>query len=35
MNDAGQIWMMEQANKWRLESNDIINEVFPTLRRIT
>ena len=28
MNDAGQIWMMEQANKWRFESNDIINEVF-------
>ncbi|WP_373264351.1 carboxypeptidase regulatory-like domain-containing protein [Hungatella hathewayi] len=28
MNDAGQIWMMEQANQWRLDSGDIINEVF-------
>ena len=35
MNDAGQLWMLEQANKWRKETaeknhteNDIINEVF-------
>ncbi len=35
MNDAGQLWMLEQANKWRKEAaalngteNDIINEVF-------
>lgn len=28
MNDAGQIWMLEQANQWRLDSGDIINEVF-------
>ncbi len=35
MNDAGQLWMLEQANKYRKEAaeqsgikNDIINEVF-------
>ncbi len=35
MSDAGQLWMLEQANKWRKDtaeknrtSNDIINEVF-------
>lgn len=35
MSDAGQLWMLEQANKWRKETadenhteNDIINEVF-------
>lgn len=28
MNDAGQIWMMEQANRYRQEKGDIINEVF-------
>lgn len=36
MNDAGQLWMLEQANKYRkeaadagkIEENDIINEVF-------
>ncbi len=28
MADAGQLWMLEQANEWRKESNDIINEVF-------
>ena len=35
MADAGQIWMLEQANRWRKEkaeqdktANDIINEVF-------
>lgn len=28
MNDAGQIWMMEQANQWRADQGDIINEVF-------
>lgn len=35
MNDAGQLWMLEQANKWRKDTaekngteNDIINEVF-------
>lgn len=35
MNDAGQLWMLEQANKWRKQTaeqngteNDIINEVF-------
>lgn len=28
MNDAGQIWMLEQANRWRAEEGDIINEVF-------
>lgn len=35
MSDAGQLWMLEQANKWRKDTaeknharNDIINEVF-------
>ena len=28
MADAGQLWMLEQANKWRQEEGDIINEVF-------
>lgn len=28
MADAGQLWMLEQANKWRSEEGDIINEVF-------
>ena len=35
MNDAGQLWMLDQANKWREKTakengteNDIINEVF-------
>lgn len=28
MNDAGQIWMLEQANRWRQDEGDIINEVF-------
>lgn len=28
MADAGQLWMLEQANAWRQESGDIINEVF-------
>ncbi len=35
MNDAGQLWMLEQANEWRAKKaeqdgteNDIINEVF-------
>ena len=40
MNDAGQLWMLEQANKWRKETaeknhteNDIINEVFSKDRK--
>lgn len=28
MNDAGQLWMLSQANKYRQPKNDIINEVF-------
>lgn len=28
MADAGQLWMLEQANQWRQEEGDIINEVF-------
>lgn len=28
MNDAGQIWMMQQANEYRKAEDDIINEVF-------
>ena len=28
MSDAGQIWMMEQANEYRKDEKDIINEVF-------
>lgn len=28
MNDAGQIWMLEQANQYRKDKGDIINEVF-------
>lgn len=28
MSDAGQLWMLEQANKYRSEEKDIINEVF-------
>ena len=28
MNDAGQIWMLEQANHWRASEGDIINKVF-------
>lgn len=28
MKDAGQIWMLEQANQWRVSNGDIINKVF-------
>lgn len=28
MADAGQLWMLEQANAWRQGKGDIINEVF-------
>lgn len=28
MNDAGQLWMLSQANSYRQSENDIINEVF-------
>lgn len=28
MADAGQLWFLEQANEWRQEEGDIINEVF-------
>lgn len=28
MNDAGQLWMLEQANAYRKDQGDIVNEVF-------
>lgn len=28
MADAGQLWMLEQANEWRSTEGDVINEVF-------